>query len=535
MAAVSVLALATGLASCASQPSGGSGEAQPGVVLAYGTEPQNPLVATNTNEVGGGDILREIFAGLVDYSNEGKWQLNHASEITPNSDATEFRIKLKPGWKFTNGEDVTAQSYVDAWNYGAYGPNGQLAQSFFENIQGFDEVSGAKATQKEMSGLKVVSPTEFTVKLSSPQSSFPIQLGHTVFYPLPKVAFQDMKAFGEHPIGNGPYKLTEGNAWLHNSKLTTVANPDFKGSDKPRNKGLTFVFYSDPDTAYADLLSGRLDTIGTTVPPTAYANFETDFPNSNANRDIASDQEFAIPSWLEHFKGEEGKLRRQAISMAFDRKLITEKLFFSTRQPAKEFTALPLDDVITDVPGAEVLQFNPDKARELWAKADAISPWSGSFQIAYNADGGHQVWVEAVTNQLRDNLGIDAHGKAYPTFKQLRDEVTHKSIDSGFRSGWLGDFPTVSNFLEPKFKTNGSSNDGDYSNPAFDKLLSKAASQPDKKEAAKTYRDAQVILMQDLPVIPLWYPKASVAWNPKLRNVHITWNGYPNYSEIEKD
>lgn len=530
-ALLAVLLPAAALVSCAAERR----DAGPGVIIAYGSEPQNPLVTTNTNESGGGDILQNLYAGLVRYAPDGSIINDHAESIEANDDGTEFRFRLKPGWTFTNGEPVTAHSYVDAWNYGAYGPNTQFQQSFFDLIEGYDEVSPADSEVAELRGLEIVDDLEFIVRLNRPEATFPLRLGHATYMPLPQVAFEDMAAFGEHPIGNGPYMLAEGDAWLHNNSLTTVANPDFAGEHKPRNNGILFRFYSDQDTAYADLLSGRLDTIGSTVPPTAMASFETDFPESSYNGPTASSQAFIIPEWLPHFAGEEGRLRRAAISLSIDRGLITDKIFFGTRTPAVEFTALTLGDVDADVPGNEVLGHDPERARRLWAEADAISAWDGVFEISYNADGGHQPWVEAVTNMISGTLGVEAHGRAYPTFKQLRDEISGRTIDTAFRSGWLGDWPSVNNFLDPLYGSGGASNDGDYADPEFDALLDRAAAAPDTGAAAAAYRDAQAILMRDLPAIPLWYPNASVAWNPELRGVEIMWNAYPDYRAIEKD
>jgi hypothetical protein len=59
------------------------------------------------------------------------------------------------------------------------------------------------------------------------------------------------------------------------------------------------------------------------------------------------------------------------------------------------------------------LRYDPEAAKRLWAQADAIAPWSGSFEIAYNGDGGHKEWVDATTNNIRNTLGIDAKGKEY--------------------------------------------------------------------------------------------------------------------------
>lgn len=531
LAATALVAVLTlSVASCATR----TDAVPPEVLTVMGSEPQHPLVTTNTNETGGGDILNYLYRGLISYDIDGSMRLEHAKSITPNANSTEFDIVLKPDWEFSNGENITAQHYVDAWNFGACMDNVQMNQSFFQPIKGYDDIYNTKGTNCKMSGLTVTGRYSFKVTLRQPESGFPLRLGHIPYMPLPKVAYKDIAAFGEHPIGNGPYKLVKGKAWYHSDVLMTELNPTYKGIDKPRNKGIWWRFYNDPDTAYADLLGGLLDTVGSGVGPTALPSFQTDFPNSNSNKPTASSQSFVIPEWLPHFKGEEGRLRRRAISYSINRPLITEKIFFGTRTPAKEFSSPTLGDVVLDVPGNEVLTYKPAKARKLWKQADEISPWSGSFEIAYNADGGHQQWVDAVCNNIHQVLGITAHGKAYPTFKQLRDEITQQTITVAFRTGWLADYPSVYNFLEPMFMTGSSANDGNYSSPKFDELLSQAASASSVAESKKIYVKAQSILMQDLPAIPLWYPNASTAWNPELRNVHIMWNGYPNYTLIEK-
>ena len=183
---------------------------------------------------------------------------------------------------------------------------------------------------------------------------------------------------------------------------------------------------------------------------------------------------------------------------------------------------------------ATVLDFNADKAKELWAQAEAISPYTGKFEIAYNSDGGHQAWVDAVANQLVNNLGIDAAGKPYPDFKSLRDEVTSRTIKTAFRTGWQADYPALGNFLGPLYGTGAGSNDGDYSNADFDALLSDAAAAATPEEGTALLQDAQEILLEDLPAIPLWYSNVTGGYAEVAQNVEFGWNSVPLYYEISK-
>ncbi len=91
-----------------------------------------------------------------------------------------------------------------------------------------------------MSGLKVVNDYTFTVALKNPAIDFKLGLGFTPFKPLPDVAFKDIKAFGENPVGNGPYKLQ---SWQHNVQATLVPDDQYPGTNKAKNKGLVFKFY----------------------------------------------------------------------------------------------------------------------------------------------------------------------------------------------------------------------------------------------------------------------------------------------------
>ncbi|HIW94961.1 MAG TPA: ABC transporter substrate-binding protein [Candidatus Corynebacterium gallistercoris] len=535
-AAASVAAaalLGTTLVACGSDNGSGGGD-NGAIIVTDGTEPQNPLLTTNTNETGGGRVLDQIYTGLVRYENDGSVVNAVAESIEPNDDATEFTIKLKDDWTFTNGEKVTADSFIKAWNYGAATKNGQLQADFFEPIEGYDQVSQENSTVEELSGLEKISDTEFKVKLSSPESDFPTRLGHSPYMPWPEAAWDDLEAYGENPIGNGPYKMAE-NGWVHNETIKLVANEDYSGENKPKNGGIEFKMYSNLDTTYADLQSGNIDIVYNTVPASAMAVYKDDFPDSNADDPYAAIQNVTIPERLEHFgDDEEGKLRRQAISMSINRELVTDKIYHGGRVPAKDFGAPTLGDGTPEIEGNEVLDHNAEKAKELWKQADEIKPWSGTFEIAYNADGGHKEWVEAVTNDISQTLGITANGKSYPTFKAMRDEITNKTITTAFRSGWVGDYPSIANFLAPNFATSGSSNDGEYSNEEFDKLLKEAAAETDKDKARELYNKAQAIIMDELPAIPMWYYAATVAWSEDLSNVEYNWKGVADFANIEK-
>ena len=531
-------ALALTLSACgggSSETPEGSGDAQAGdtsyIVSANTTEPQNGLLPANTNEVGGGRVMDLIFTGLVSYTADGKTQ-NELAESIETTDSQNYTIKIKSGQTFSDGSPVTSASFVDAWNFGADDKNAQLNSYFFESIKGYDKVNAPKSKEDKMEGLKVVDDLTFTVELSQPESDFPLRLGYTAFMPLPEAAFKDPKAYGQKPVGNGPYKLTE---WNHDVNLKLDVNDKYQGPRVAKNGGIDFKVYQSTDSAYNDLFSGNLDVLDQ-IPPNQLASYQTDLGDRWVNSPYAGNATITIPGYLDHFKqGEEGNLRRAAISQAIDRQLIIDKVYQGGKVIAKEFTAPVIEGYSDSIPGNEVLAFNAEAAKKAWADADAISKWDSSAElsIGYNVDGaGNKEYVEAVVNQLKNNLGINAVAKPYSSFKALREDVVGKKMTGGFRTGWQADYPSLYNFLGALYGTGAGSNDGKYSSKEFDAKLKEGLAATDPAAGAEIFNQAQEILMKDLPAIPLWYQAVQGGWSTNVSNVQFGWNGVPLYNEI---
>ena len=340
--------------------------ASDGIVRANDTEPQNPLVPSNTNEVGGGRVVDLLFAGLVAYEADGSVK-NEVAESIETSDNQSFTVKLKDGWTFSDGTPVTADSFIKAWNYGALASNAQLSNYFYELIEGYSDEKDS-----ELSGLKKVDDLTFTIKLTAPASDFKLRLGYSAFYPLPESAYEDMAAFGQNPIGNGPYTLT---SWEHDSQIELAANPSYQGVRPAKNKGITFTIYTDYDSAYNDLLADTLDVLDA-IPDSALSSFKDELGERAINQPGAVIQCFAIDVNTEHWKmDDEGRARRAALSRAIDRKQICDTLYYETRTPASDFTSPVIAGWKDKVTGNEVLQFDEAEAKSLWDKAEAISSY----------------------------------------------------------------------------------------------------------------------------------------------------------------
>jgi oligopeptide transport system substrate-binding protein len=516
------------------------------VISAYSNEPQNSLLPANTNEVYGGRVVELLFEGLRAYDPNGK-PVDALAESIESPDGQNYTIKVKTGTKFSNGEEVTAKSFVDAWNFAALSTNLQNNGTFFESIEGYADVSAVKTekgadgkdkdvpapTAQTMSGLVLKDNSTIQVKLAQPEADWPLRLGYSAFYPLPSAAIKDPKTFGENPVGNGPYKLAKEGAWVHDQSISLVKNADYSGPRAAKNGGVTFKFYTDPGPAYTDIQANNLD-VTDVLPTNALKTYETDFPENHLNKAYAGNATLNIPGYNPNFQGEAGKLRRQALSMAINREEITKVIFNGTRIPAKDFTAPVIDGYNENVTGSEVLKFDAAKAKELWAKADAIKPYDSSkpLQLAYNTDGGNKEWIDAVANNFKNNLGIQAEGQPFAKFAEILNLRKAKTLPGLTRAGWQADYPSLYNFLGPLVKTGASSNYEAYSNPAFDKLLTEGLGAKSTDDANKKFTQAQEILFQDLPNLPLWYQARQAVWSQNVSNVDSGWNGVIQYYNI---
>lgn len=537
-----VMAIAAGVCTLGMLLSGcggsGSTASAGNVITAFNSEPQNALIPGDTNETGGGKVGQLLFANLVRYDSKGETQMEVADSIEPNKDATQYTIKLKDGWKFTDGTPVTAESFTKSWSYTANAKNAQKCSSFFSSIKGYDKLQDADSLKgdEQLEGLKVQDDKTFTVDLNSPNSVFPVMVGYLAFAPLPESFYKDPKAFGEKPVGNGMYKLDK---WDHNSQIVLVKNADYKGGEKPKNDGVTFKIYTDTDAAYADVQAGNLDVMDT-VPASATKTFESDSKVEPYNKAGSVIQTFTIPAGLKHWETstEEGQLRRQALSMAINRENIVAKVLNGVGTPATDFIAPVIPGYSDDLKGSDNLKYNESKAKELWAKADAISKYDGKLTFSFNADGGIKPVYDAIVNSVKNTLGIDVATNPMPTFQEFRDAVSQRKIEGAFRTSWQPDYPSPENYLYQLYDSDAAdghgSNDGDYKNTEVDELLSKAASSPSTDEQNKLYQQAEEILLEQLPAIPLYYSNAYGVAAKGVKNFEMDWQNQPIYANLSK-
>ncbi|MFJ4874810.1 ABC transporter substrate-binding protein [Streptomyces sp. NPDC088745] len=530
--AAAAAAVALAATACGGGGSGGGGGGD-GVLSAWWGDPQNPLEPANTTEVQGGKVLDMVTRGLKRYNPKTGAAENMVAEKIETADAQNFTVKLKD-WKFSNGEKVTAESFVRAWNYGANVKNKQKGAPFFGYIEGYDKVHPEKGdpTAETLSGLKVVDEKTFTVKLNQKFSTWPETLGYAAFAPLPKAFFDDHDAWVSKPVGNGPYTVEN---YAKGSAMNLKKWEEYPGPDKAQNNGVDLRVYTENTAAYNDLVAGNLDLLDD-VPAAQLQNVKNDVGGRYASPPAGIIQTLAFPFYKPEWKTEGAAKVRKGISRAINRKQITESIFHGTRTPATDWTSPVLKEeggYKAGLCGADC-EYDAAEAKKLITEGGGIP--GGQLKISYNADGGsHKDWVDAVCNSVNNALGDNRAcvGNPIGTFADFRSKVTKGEMDGPFRAGWQMDYPLIQNFLEPLYYTDASSNDGKWSSPAFDKLMNEANAEVDTKKAVETYQKAEKAVADDMAAIPLWYQNGSVAYSDRVSNVALNPFSIPVYSEIK--
>jgi oligopeptide transport system substrate-binding protein len=527
-----VAALSLILAACGSDDDGDAAEspeateaaggAAAGAVTINGCEPQNPFIPSNTNETCGGTALDQMFTGLVSYEPETAAPYNAVAEEFATEDNQTWTITLNEGYTFHDGTPVTAQSFVDAWNWSAYGPNGTNNNYFFgpdgariqgyadlqgEDTNGDEEITEDEAPVTEMSGLTVVDDYTMEVTLDTPFAIFPTVVGYSAFSPLPESFFDDPEAFGEAPIGNGPYQFV---SYSPQQEIVLEAFDDYIGEDKGTVKDVTFRIYQDTDAAYADLLANNLDVLDD-IPVSALAGeqFKSDLGDRQVVQPAGVFQSVTFPLYLEEFQNYDLRL---AISRAIDREAITTTIFEGTNIPADSYVPSTIDGALPGNCG-DACVFDEAAAQ---AALEAAGGFDDTLTLAYNADGDHKAWTEAACNSINSVLGIECVATPVVDFATFLDQRDAEEMTGLFRTGWQMDYPNIENFLAPLYTTTAGSNDGAYSNEEFDSLIVEAGAAPSVEEANEIYQEAERVLAADLPVIPLWYSSTVAGWSENV-------------------
>uniref|UniRef100_UPI0013B3B942 peptide ABC transporter substrate-binding protein n=1 Tax=Nonomuraea lactucae TaxID=2249762 RepID=UPI0013B3B942 len=496
----------TSAAGCA----GGAGSTAPAVEKSYAVGVTSYFLSHFTpGKSGGSNIDYSLFTPLTSVDTATGKAVNALAESIESPDNTTWTIKLKQGWKFHNGEQVTAQSFADSWNATAYGPNAFTNNFMFASFKGYADLNPAKGkpSKKTLSGVEVVDQATLRITLVKPLSLLPYVLAQSTFAPMPKAGLADLDGFDRKPIGNGPYQM-EGEGMV--SGATKVVLRRFDGyQGQPGNAARIEVkSYQDEAAAYRDLQAGSLDV--TLVSGNNLTDAATRFKDRLVQVPFPAVVYLGFPLWDKRF----ADLRvRQAFSQAVDRDTIVTSLLRGFGRPAKGLAG-------ANIPGGgaadcAACSYDPARAKALLAEAGG---WKGPLKLWTYQDPLNSVLLEAVANQLRANLGIQAVTTQAQPVDQLYPNLTAKKIDGPVLLYMGAGYPHLYALADQLFTKGSGTNVTGYDSPQFASLLDKAAS-AGQEQALGLTQQATKVALDGLPLSPLFQPVGGLAHSSRVSGV----------------
>jgi oligopeptide transport system substrate-binding protein len=366
-------------------------------------------------------------------------------------------------------------------------------------------------------GIRALDERTLEIRLVAPRPYFMYLMG---FYPLFPVHQGCVERHGypdwtrpENLVCNGPYRIAERRL---RDRIRLVKNPYYWNQANVHFETIDALAVESDVTMLNMYEAGLVDWI-TTVPNTMIPELLR----------LGRDDFQATPMLGIYYyrvncrrKPLDDPRVRQALSLAIDRQQIVTTATAAGEVPAHSFVPPGLAGYTPQ----ECLPHDVAAARRLLAEAGY--PGGKGFprlEILYNTNESHRAIAELIERQWRHHLGIDAR------LRNVEWATYLASVRQGdyqvARAGWIGDYPDPNTFLD-LFVTDGPNNQTGWSHAGYDRLLDASLSESDPQQRMELLQQAERILMDELPVIPLYYYVSKNMIRPYVRGF------YPNPQDL---
>lgn len=446
------------------------------------------------------NIISDLFEGLVSVSPAGDIQPRLA-EKWENKDNTVWTFHLRPGATWSDGTAITAQDIVWSWQrlvsplmaspYASYPGNMHI-------VNGAEIARGQKAP--ETLGVRAVDDATFEVTLTQPNAAFLAMLAHPSLVPLDKVLisrYGDKWTKPEHMVTSGPYKLSQ---WVVNERIVAERNPRYWDNAHTVINKVTYLPISSEAADINRYKAGEIDIVYT-VPINQFAQLKKTLGEQlNVSPQLAT-YYYQFNTTRPPFN--DPRVRR-ALNMALDKEIIAEKVLGQGQRPAWLVSQPDIGGVKLRNP--EYASWSRDKriaeAKKLLSEAGYNETHPLVFNLLYNTSESHQRIAIAASSMWKKNLGVEAKLQNQE-WKTMLDTMHTHNFDA-VRYAWIADYDDAATFLNT-FRTGDSENTTQYSNPAYDEALRNAAKASDTAARGQFYQQAEDLLGQDVPAIPVYH------------------------------
>ena len=484
-----------------------------------GSDPRTIDPQLNT-AVDGSIVSSNVFEGLFAEGENGKSVPASAESVDISADGLVYTFKIREGAKWSDGKLVTANDFVYSWKRGLTADTAmEYAYQLFY-IKNGERFYNGEVGEAEL-GVKAIDDRTLQVTLENATPYFLSLTAFPAYFPLREDIVKDNSSWAidaKTYIGNGPFKIK---TWNPKENIVLVPNDNYWGRSEVKLDELRFDMIVDDKTYLNAFKSGEIDIIDS--PPTSeipsllssgegkvYPYLGTYFYVVNVSGSGTSPE-------VTKFLGD-SKVRK-ALALSINKKLIVEQVMKGGQLPARSF--VPEGIVATDgkdfTENSKYLPAEGDieLAQKLLVEAGYTSPESmPKITFTFNTGDAHAMVAQAVQDMWKKNLGVEVELKneEWAVFQTTR---SNKNYDIA-RHGWIADYNDPMNFLD-LWLTGGGNNDAGYSNLEYDKYVRDAQKESDPDKRTALLHKAEDILMEDMPVIPLYYYTSVVVANPKAK------------------
>jgi oligopeptide transport system substrate-binding protein len=304
-------------------------------------------------------------------------------------------------------------------------------------------------------------------------------------------------------IGNGPFKL---DSWEINKSLKVSRNDLYWGNDANKINGMEFLPIDNELTQDRLFRSGGIH-LANTVPTEKIKRYREERPNQLREHNYFGTYYYRINT--NKYPLNDVNFRR-ALSLSIDRDLIVKSILKGNQKVSYSFT--PPDENSYN-PNTK-LEFNPAKAK-LLLKESGYDINNSPLEVLYNTSEGHQKIAQAIQEMWKKHLGLNVV-LTNVDWKVYLARETQGEFDIS-RAGWIGDYPDPFTFLDMMVSDRGNNKTG-WSNSAYDEILNNAASKISTKKRYELYEEAEKILIDELPVIPLYTYTRTYLLSERVKN-----------------
>lgn len=491
------------------------------LLLGNGPEPQalDPHVSTSTSAL---NIQLALFEGLVSPHPETLEPLPGVAESwTVSDDGLTWRFALRESARWSDGFPVVAGDFAAAWRRALEPAQGCPYAGMLYVLVGAEAFNRGGADPADL-GVRALQPDLLEVRLNRPVPYFLSLLMHPVWYPVPSHLLKAPSTgdrvgswtLPESFVGNGPFVLKE---WRPNTYLETARNPRYWDAGSVRLAGVRYYAIDEPGAEERAFLAGQLHATDALPPARVPAYRKEDSPFLRIDPYLGT--YYILPNVREGVLSDP-RVRR-ALSLAIDRRAITDRLLGAGQRPAAGFVPDNMPGYASQVEPAH----DPAAARALLAEA-GFPEGRGFPELEYlfNSSESHRLIAEALQDMWVRELGITIRlvNQEWRTYLQRRASADFELA----RAVWIGDYPEPSTFLDLWLSDSGNNWAG-WHHALYDAVMASAHATTDSEKRMALYAQAEAILLREQAILPLYHyvtvyllhPSVQ-GWSPNLLDWH---------------